>query len=208
MGTPKKRAKTPEFPRPTTTWVPDPGAWRINGKGCRLEDVGELARELLGSGESVICPIWGGVRKWTAKRFNAATARSLIAMYWLQQSKSPGAWLTTAEIDANHKIKDRAFPNFLVHWGLVAQNPEKSDERKRTSSEWRVTKMCCEFVEGRGVIPLYMYTFQNEAVAESEEHISIQQALRSGGFDYRELMAHEPPDTVRRKGPRKRRKGA
>ena len=74
----------------------------------------------------------------------------------------------------------------LRFWGLILPVDSRT-YTENASGLWRITPLGKDFVSGSKSIPKYVYLFDNEKVGESEEKISIQQAL-GDKFDYRELM--------------------
>lgn len=73
------------------------------------------------------------------------------------------------------------------YWALI-QEAESTDERKRTSGLWKLTDKGVGFVMDVLTIPRTVLIFDDRTFGFSEDHVSIQQCLASGGFNYSELM--------------------
>ncbi len=76
----------------------------------------------------------------------------------------------------------------LAFWGLLEAKPDEPDGKKSSSGFWRLTEKGRQFVRGEITVPTYVKLLHNKVWEVSAKCFDITEALRSGGFDYAELM--------------------
>lgn len=125
------------------------------------------------------CPCCGQLVKLYKRSFYDKQAVALIMLY-----RSPKEWVHSRAITERINIHgDIAKMRF---WGLIEDQPNDNTE-KRNSGVWRITDKGADFVEKKIVIPKYKYFFNQQVEGESEETITITDALGKK-FNYEELM--------------------
>jgi hypothetical protein len=76
----------------------------------------------------------------------------------------------------------------IKHWGLTELKPNDDDPKKRTSGLWRLTERGRRFAENAVELPTHRYVYNDRCYGSSETTTNITDALKTGGFDYQELM--------------------
>jgi hypothetical protein len=127
------------------------------------------------------CPCCGRYTKVYRRKLNAG-----LALFLIRASRKYGdKWF-----HVNHDVKDHREFNAdygkLEYWGLI--EPMSPTDKRPTSGYWRVTDKGRQFVRGEIALPAYMLVLNNKVLEAAQACIDIRDALRSGGFDYAELM--------------------
>lgn len=152
-----------------------------------IQEAKDFLRKSVDDNKGVSCPCCGQLVKVYRRKLTSSMARALIAMYSYQAT---GPWeavhVTNFDLPA-FRGGDWAKTRL---WGLSEEIPNK-DTKKRTSGYWRLTEKGRQFVRGEISIPSHKIIYNGKMIGESEEKISIKQAL-GNKFDYQELMTGVP----------------
>lgn len=162
--------------------------------GLSLESARTAFRSKLEDGAPVECPCCRRTGRIYHRRLNAGMARVLVRFYHVE-IESPGRWVHIHEVFGGLGQKHRDWP-LLRLWGLLGRRTKHTkDEPSR--GFWRLTERGRAFVEGRTRVPRFVFVFDGERTAKSDEMTTIEEALGKR-FVYSEIMnprfaAHSPP---------------
>jgi len=145
-----------------------------------LEQAKQELRQSLKDG--AICPCCNRLVKMYKRKPSSTAAMGLIALYRLTTT-GKGAWFHISAIQGKSGGGDFAK---LRYFGLI-EEAENTDGLKRTSGYWRITPKGRQFVKGWAKVPCYVQVYNGRVYGESEETITIFQAL-GNRFNYDELM--------------------
>jgi hypothetical protein len=121
------------------------------------------------------------VRLWKHK-LNSAIARTLISMYNISKGRND-EW-----VHIMNEIHITTMYGIAEFWGVIEpKDHQKFEDDKRASGMWRLTEKGKKFVEGKILIPKYLFIFNNKVRRTSEETTSIKGCL-GNKFSYSELM--------------------
>lgn len=135
----------------------------------------------LNAGESLACPCCRRFSKIYTRKIHTGIALQLIQFYrlgghedYVHSSKlvAPGA----SGVGDFSKAK---------YWGLI-EGKEKTDDAKKSSGYWKLTKKGVNYVRGNVSLPGALI-FDDNIIGYTQEHETIQQALGEK-FNYQELM--------------------
>lgn len=157
------------------------------------ESVQEVQSRLMAAkerGDISTCPCCQQVVKQYKRKLNGPMAEILVRIYHYFQSKNHAEWLHVDNFLKQFEINCRYY-SLLERWGLIEARPGERDDGSARTGYWKITPKGNEFVLGNITVPQYflMYNGTNEGFGGNE--IDIIDALRSGGFNYDELMANQ-----------------
>ena len=154
----------------------------------RLEDVKLHLRANFDEG--CACPACGQFVKRYKRKLNAGVAVFLIGLYRLHMRGASDIHINdvAAELKRSADLKPSSDYGILKHWELIAEVPKPgSDNDRKTSGVWKITKKGLLFAEGREAIPKYLFIFNQQPQGFSFEQTTIIEALGQK-FNYNELM--------------------
>lgn len=137
----------------------------------------------LKKGEKTECPCCGRHSQMYRRNLHHTAAKKLIDLYKLGGEFD---YVHTSRLIDDGETGAGDFSK-AKYWKLI-QEAETTDERKRTSGLWKLTDKGVGFVMDVLTIPRTVMIFDDRVFGFSEDHVSIQQCLASGGFNYSELM--------------------
>lgn len=146
------------------------------------------------SGETVDCPLCTQEVKVYPRPLNSAMARILFIIYRYYKQPVHEEWLHVDEHLKQFGINCRYY-SLLRFWGLIEAMPGRRGDGSGRTGYWRITKLGDDFIEGKISVPSYFHMFSQgvyRALGDngfSREAVTVQDALRSGGFDYDEMMS-------------------
>lgn len=129
------------------------------------------------------CPCCGRHAQIYDRRLHHTAAKKLIL---LLQKGGDQTYVHTADLVERGEVSIGDFTK-AKYWRLIEER-EPDSEVKKTSGLWRLTAKGIEFVHGRLTIPRIAKIFDDRVIGFSEDHVTIQQCLDGGGFNYAELM--------------------
>jgi len=153
-------------------------------KGATLLQAQRHVQEALKPGAGAIdCPCCKQRVQLYRRRLNSEMARWLILLSRVFLSNGR-RWVSVKD----SPLKETRGGDYakLQHWGLIEQRPN-TDEKKRTSGYWRPTTKGVNFAKNRTRVPSHIYIFNNTVYGQSEETVSIVDAL-GVKFDYRDVV--------------------
>ena len=134
----------------------------------------------LKSGEKIDCPCCGRHSQMYTRNLHHNAAKKLIKLYLLGgycQFVHTSKLIEDGETGAGDFSKAK-------YWGLIDEAPNNW-EHKRTSGNWGLTLQGIGFVLGTTKIPRQVLIFDDRIFGFSDDYVSIEDCLKSGGFNYR-----------------------
>ena len=160
----------------------------MNGQGDLFGVTVQEARRVLRSAreEGTWCPVCDKYARKYWRRFNSTMGRSLI---WLVKASGREIrWVDVPNEGPRGVIKTNQHTT-CQWWGLIEGMPTDPRSKQKSEGMWRPTAKGILFVHNSVTIPCRVCTYNAEPIAYDErEFLSIDEVLRSDGFDYRELM--------------------
>lgn len=148
-----------------------------------LEEAKQVLRE--GWAEGVECPCCTQYVKKYERKLNTGVTLFLIGLYRIDPTGQNyhHAKEVLERIGAFTTSRDYSI---LEYWKLI--EPElNTDEEKRTSGFWKITRLGIDFVEGNESVLSHAKIFNNKGYGLTGELIDVRTALGKK-FDYTELM--------------------
>jgi len=138
-------------------------------------------------GEISTCPCCDQVVKQYKRKLNGPIAEILVLIYHYFQKPVHDDFLHVDEFLKTYDINCRYY-SLLERWGLIEAMPGERDDGSNRTGFWRITLKGQQFVRKEIEVPEYflMYNKANEGFGGNG--ITIVDALRSGGFNYEEMM--------------------
>lgn len=134
-------------------------------------------------GDGVVCPCCDRFAKKYKRTINSGESRILI---WLFNNTSPEKWIHVNSNAPKFILRSNEISRLKV-WGL-AQEKTNDMPSQRNSGFYKITNKGIAFVLMKIKIPKYYWTYNNEVLGFSEEHIAIDDSLKIK-FNYQELMS-------------------
>lgn len=129
------------------------------------------------------CPCCGQFVKVYRRTINSTMARQLITAW----HKHGHEWFHTRDVVLADSAGAGDFSK-LENWGLIMRQPHvQGEDGKRTSGMWKITALGADFINGKSLVPQYVFIFNGEKQGAGGGEIHIQHALGKK-FDYREIM--------------------
>lgn len=156
-----------------------------NIENSTLKDSKAFLRE--GWEKGVDCPCCGQFVKQYKRKFNSSMAYALIIIYKLHIKHGFEKW-----VKMNQEIANLGIPSSNVeyaklrHWNLLEERGN-SDESKRTSGNWRITKTGIRFFLNQITIPSHVFIYNNKIQGYSKTQTTVKKSLGKK-FNYEELM--------------------
>lgn len=158
-----------------------------------LVEARDHIQKLKESGEAGICLACGQTVKVYRRNLNGPMAQILCLIYKYFANPNHQEWLHVDEYLKKFQINCRYY-SLLQHWGLIEGMPGERNDGSRRTGYWRITRKGKEFVEGITRVPVAFYMFNSDVETMlgvdgfDVEQVSIGDCLKSGGFDYQEIM--------------------
>lgn len=135
-----------------------------------------------------VCPCCERFGKFYRRKLNSQMARTLIRMYRLSMGAKapPLPWLDIDSILTSRAAQ--ADYGKLRYWKLVENKPNEENPEQKDSGLWRITLAGIVFARGNIALPKYKIIYNDEVRGESEEKVTIYEALGEK-FNYADLMA-------------------
>lgn len=137
----------------------------------------------LKAGDKTDCPCCGRHAQMYRRSLHHTAAKKLVQLYRLggdSQYVHTSQLVDTGETSIGDFSKAK-------YWRLIAE-AQVTDERKKTSGLWKLTEKGIAFVKCQVTIPRTVLVFDDRTYGFSEDHVTIEQCLSGGGFNYRDLM--------------------
>jgi hypothetical protein len=134
-----------------------------------------------------LCPCCGQMVKLYHRRLRPEHAALLC---WMHR-RSPDDFLDVQGLAPRYALRSKDY-SILAYWPLIegSSEPEHTEERKRRTGWWRLTRLGREFVRGETKVPSSALVFNARCYGLSEDKVSVHDVLKGADFDYRELMGH------------------
>jgi len=155
-----------------------------------IADVKKDFFQLLEDGKHTTCPVCERFAHYNPRRLNSSTARALI---WLVNAYNETQDWINVPITAPKWLTATNQHTTLKYWGLVERAPS-SKEKKKHSGLWRPTELGIQFAKCQCSVAEQVLTYDDEKISETDEKITIEEALASYGFDYSEIMRNPSAD--------------
>ena len=126
-----------------------------------------------------VCDRWGKVYK---RKLNVTMVRSLI---WLTK-ESKGAWVDVPNKAPRSVVSSNQLSS-LKWWGLIERQEPEPNSKKKFSGFWKPTQLGLDFVANNVLVPLAVYTYNDQVEAFSNERVSIVECFKEH-FDYKDIM--------------------
>ncbi len=150
-----------------------------------LQEAQDSFRQRLFEGKTPKCPCCGRKGKVYKRKLNSGMARMLIRFYEVHFRLPCQEWVHVHDLFGGFGQKHRDWP-VLRLWGLLERKDKRTD-KENASGFWKLTAKGRAFVRGEGEVPKHVFMYNRQKVDESDERITIRQAL-GDAFDYAELM--------------------
>jgi hypothetical protein len=166
----------------------------------RIQFFGTLA-----DGKSTDCPVCRRYAKYELRPLNATMARSLI---WLVDrfEKNGGQWINVPEEAPSWLIRTNQHTT-LAKWGLIERKANHEDKTKKHTGYWKPLELGIKFAKGLCAVPYKVCLWDDTKIGETEETITVQEAILSGGFNYSEIIKSpdvEVAEVIKKKKVRKK----
>lgn len=160
--------------RPADLFESDIQTARLNWQ----DDIWDVSR-------GVICPVCDRMGKVYARRFGVPMAKSLIWLYCASQTD----WIHVPTHGTRYVLRVNQWGH-MQKFGVVDAREPDPDSKTKHSGLYRITELGKALVNRTIKIPQYIFTYNDEKIAARGEieNITIRQALKSGGFDFDEIM--------------------
>ena len=139
------------------------------------------------------CPACGQNVKLYKRPINSGCARFLIGLYrlTLNEKKTWGtkgwSFFTNDEIRKEALLNSKGLAYGIIrHWELAERAPA-SDDKKKTSGQWKLTTKGYFFVTRQIRIPKRALIYNNSLIGFGPEDTDIQETLGED-YNYKELM--------------------
>lgn len=150
-----------------------------------IEEAKEQFFKTLQDGKKMNCPICNRYAKYELRPLNSTMARSLI---WITiKYQEIDDWVNVPEQAPSWLLRTNQHTT-LAKWGLLERRANHKDKLKKHTGHWRPTNLGIRFVSGECAVPWKVCLWDDTKIGESEEEITIQEAVASGGFDYSEIL--------------------
>lgn len=136
--------------------------------------------------EGVECPCCGQFAKAYKRKLYKTQALSLISLYNLSGGNTD-KYFHVKDIEASFRGSGGGDMAKLRFWGLIQEMEKESDESKRTSGMWRITRKGVLFVTDEMMVLSHVVIYNQKPYGFDGDHISIRDALGEE-FNYQELM--------------------
>jgi hypothetical protein len=142
-----------------------------------------------GKPEGTICPVCDRFTKYYKRRLNSTMARSLL---WLVVKAGPGrGWIYVPSVAPIRILRSNELPK-CKHWKLCEPQPQEPNSDQKCSGVWRPTDHGVAFARRQIPIRKYAILYNDTCLGFEGDDFYIDEALGSGGFNYRELMRSMP----------------
>ena len=170
------------------------GPRRPRSMDSSLDRARERVQRGLREPGGILCPCCGQTCALRKRRINGAMARALIAICSIR-ARDGDRWVHLRELPNLQARSGGGDFQKLRHWDLIEGMPKATDplDTNPRSGFWRATPAGMEFVRGDVWVPAYKLMFDAEVYDESEELITIVEAVGTR-FDYDEIMSGAFPD--------------
>lgn len=137
----------------------------------------------------VVCPVCDRMGKVYARRFGLPMAKSLI---WLYRVSKVGEWIHLPTTGNRYVLRTNQWGH-LVKFGVVDAMPVDDDAKTNSSGYYKITEYGARVVERTAMIPMYIFTYNNERIESDGEvdniYISDVFTGKDKGFSFDEIMA-------------------
>lgn len=141
--------------------------------------------------DGVDCPCCGQFYKVYKRKLNSTMALCLTLIYQYFRQNPQALWLHVPAFLVNVK-RDSTIaggdPVKLCYWGLIDRKVDERADGSDRVGYYRITDTGKQFVEGKITVASHAFVCNQMVLGFTNEKVTIQEALNSGGFDYSELM--------------------
>lgn len=134
--------------------------------------------------EGIDCPCCGRFAKMY--RYTISKAQ-IAAFHWIAMHSLANEYIEVQR-DAPRWLLQSNSHGKLVHWGLLEQKPNVSDETHKSGC-WRLTKLGWKFHRGLASVQQYALVFNNKCFGHEGEEQYFRDRFES--FHYADLMSRE-----------------